>query len=74
MPTVLEAEHPVVSITMLPTGRIFLATEKRLYELDGTNTWIPMKFEVAEPPAAATSTAKPGLFAPATKTTAETSP
>jgi hypothetical protein len=71
MTTVLEAEHPVVSITQLPTGRVFLTTEKRVYELDVHGVWNPMSFKVAEPPAAPE---KPGLFAPATKTTAETAP
>jgi len=46
-----ESEHPVVQIAQLPTGRIFAVTEKRIYELNAANTWVPMKFEVAEEPA-----------------------
>jgi hypothetical protein len=42
----LEADHAIVSITQLPTGRIFLCTERRLYELVN-NVWEPMTFKEA---------------------------
>jgi hypothetical protein len=57
MPTNLEAPHDVLGITLLPTGRLILATAKRTYELKD-NVWTPMHFaddpvdpEPIEPPA-----------------------
>jgi hypothetical protein len=58
-----ETPNSIVSVTLHPTGRMFLATEKTVYELDAQGIWNPMKFSVAEPVVAAD--AKPGLFAPA---------
>jgi hypothetical protein len=39
----LEAAHNIVSVTLLPTGRLIMATEKRMYELVG-GIWEPMTF------------------------------
>jgi hypothetical protein len=61
----MKPEAKIVSVTLLPTGRVLLATENHLYELDGAGTWQPMKFglpvepePIPDPPDAA----KPGLF------------
>jgi hypothetical protein len=61
----MKPETKVVSVTLLPTGRVLMATESHLYELDGANIWQPMKFgipvepePIPDPPGAA----KPGLF------------
>ena len=40
---ILEASHKIVSVTLLPTGRLIMATEKRMYELVG-GVWEPMTF------------------------------
>ena|ERR1700679_2591711 len=42
----LEADHAIGQITLLPNGRIFLQTEKRVYELVA-NVWEPMTFKEA---------------------------
>lgn len=39
----LEASHKIVSVTLLPTGRLIMATEKRMYELVA-GVWEPMTF------------------------------
>jgi hypothetical protein len=47
--TVTTHEVPkIVSVTLHPTGRMFLATETGIYELDVHNVWQPMKFGVPE--------------------------
>jgi hypothetical protein len=46
--TKLEASHTIISLTMLATGRLILATEKRMYELVN-NVWTPMIFADDEP-------------------------
>lgn len=49
---ILDAPDTIVSVTLLPTGRLLLATEKRLYELVN-NVLTPMEFAPdPEPPAA----------------------
>jgi len=60
--TLLEADHSIGQITQLPTGRIFLQTEKRVYELI-SNVWEPMTFKVAVPPVK-TVPPKPGEAGP----------
>ena len=40
---ILDAPDTIVSVTLLPTGRLLLATEKRLYELVN-NVLTPMEF------------------------------
>jgi hypothetical protein len=51
---ILDAPDTIVSVTLLPTGRLLLATEKRLYELIN-NVLTPMEFapdpEPIAPPA-----------------------
>ena len=41
--TTLEAAHSIISVTLLPTGRLIMATEKRMYELVNS-IWTPMAF------------------------------
>jgi hypothetical protein len=50
MPTtkILEASHTIISVTLLASGRLIMATEKRMYELVG-NIWTPMQFAPEEP-------------------------
>jgi hypothetical protein len=60
---ILDAPHPILSITLLPTGVLIMATESRIYELKG-NVWTPMEFApdpVPEPTLA--PPAGSGLFA-----------
>jgi hypothetical protein len=66
MPQIVhETPSKIVEVTLHPTGRMFLATEKTVYELGGDGVWNPMKFAVAEPVVVpADANAKPGLFAP----------
>jgi hypothetical protein len=40
---ILDAPHPILSVTLLPTGVLIMATESRIYELKG-NVWTPMEF------------------------------
>jgi hypothetical protein len=54
----------IIGVTLLTTGRVLLATENSIYELDGAGIWQPMLIGVPdpvvdEPPPDA---AKPGLF------------
>jgi hypothetical protein len=53
----LEAAHTIISVTLLPTGRLIMATEKRMYELVNS-IWTPMEFapetDAAPDPAPAT--------------------
>jgi len=42
----LETDHPAIAIIQTPTGRLFLQTEKRVYELVN-NVWEPMTFKEA---------------------------
>jgi hypothetical protein len=59
---ILDAPHAILSVTLLPTGNLILATESRIYELKG-NVWTPMEFApdpVPEPVAPAPAGA--GLF------------
>jgi hypothetical protein len=60
--TTQDADSKITSVTLLPTGRIILATEKRVYEVDAHGVWQPMLFAVPEPPAPDPVTTKPGLF------------
>jgi hypothetical protein len=39
----VESAHTILSVTLLPTGRMILATEKRMYELVN-GIWEPMIF------------------------------
>lgn len=47
---ILEASHTIISVTLLASGRLIMATEKRMYELVG-NIWTPMQFAPEEPDA-----------------------
>ena len=53
----LEASHKIISVTLLPTGRLIMATEKRMYELVA-GVWEPMTFadDPVEPELVETST------------------
>ena len=59
-----ESPGAIVSVTLLPTGRVLMATEKSIYELDGAGIWQPMKIGVPDPivDTPPEPTAKPGLF------------
>jgi hypothetical protein len=59
---ILDAPHPILSVTLLPTGVLIMATESRIYELKG-NVWTPMEFApdpVPEPAAPQPATPVPG--------------
>ena len=63
MPKIVhESPGAIVSVTLLPTGRVLLATEKSIYELDGAGVWQPMKIGVPDPIVDPPDAAKPGLF------------
>jgi hypothetical protein len=64
MPKIVhESPGAIVSVTLLPTGRVLLATEKSIYELDGAGIWQPMKIGVPDPIVEPEpDAAKPGLF------------
>jgi hypothetical protein len=76
--TKLEASHTIISLTMLATGRLILATEKRMYELVN-NVWTPMIFADDEPdpeptPAPTTAVPPPSEPAPFSEPTPEVKP
>jgi len=48
----IETPHTILSVTLLATGRLIMATEKRMYELIN-DVWTPMKFADDKPPQAA---------------------
>jgi hypothetical protein len=48
----IESAHKIISVTLLATGRLIMATEKRMYELVA-DVWTPMKFADDPPPPAA---------------------
>jgi hypothetical protein len=71
----LDASHTIISLTMLATGRLILATEKRMYELVN-NVWTPMIFADDEPepePTPSTPAAAPEA-APFSEPTPEVKP
>lgn len=55
---ILDAPDTIVSVTLLPTGRLLLATEKRLYELIN-NVLTPMEFAPDPEPVAPPSPVPP---------------
>ena len=73
--TKLEASHTIISLTMLATGRLILATEKRMYELVN-NVWTPMIFadDEPEPVAEPTPAAPPSEPAPFSEPAPEVKP
>jgi len=67
---ILDAPDTIVSVTLLPTGRLLLATEKRLYELIN-NVLTPMEFapdpEPVAPPVPATPASPSASLLPPVK-------
>jgi hypothetical protein len=45
----IESPHTIISVTLLATGKLIMATEKRMYELIN-DVWTPMKFADEQPP------------------------
>jgi hypothetical protein len=48
----LDAPHKIISMTLMPTGQLILATENRVYQYMN-NVWEPMVFApdpVLDPP------------------------
>jgi hypothetical protein len=70
--TTLESAHTIISVTLLPTGRLIMATEKRMYELV-SSVWTPMQFapEPDAEPAAASEPATGTVPPPPPNATAE---
>lgn len=40
---IVDSPHKIISVTLLPTGMLIMATENRMYELRN-NIWEPMAF------------------------------
>jgi hypothetical protein len=60
---ILDAPDTIVSVTLLPTGRLLLATEKRLYELVN-NVLTPMEFAPDPEPVVETPAPTPAPASP----------
>ena len=43
MAKIIDAPHKIIGVTLMPTGRLILATENRIYDLVN-NVWEAMAF------------------------------